>query len=207
MSSSWTIGVWLLGAAVPPARAADLPVVLIYGDSLSAEYGLAQGTGWVALFEQRLRAEKIDYRVVNASISGETTLGGRNRIAADLAKHRPEVVVIALGGNDGLRGVALDTTRANLEYMVNASRKANARPVLIGVRLPPNYGRAFNERFRLSFVEVARKTQVPLIPVILEAFDQKREYFQSDGIHPTAAAQPLILDTLWPQLRNVLKAR
>jgi acyl-CoA thioesterase-1 len=189
------------------APSAPAPVLMVFGDSLSAEYGLPQGTGWVALMEQRLKAENLGWRVVNASISGETTLGGRNRIDAELARHRPQAVVIALGGNDGLRGVSLETTRANLEYMVTASRKINARPLLVGVRLPPNYGRTFSEKFRLVFVEAARNTKSPLVPFILEPFADKRDFFQPDGIHPTVAAQPLMLDTLWPEIRNVLKAR
>jgi acyl-CoA thioesterase I len=190
-----------------PVRAASAPVVMVFGDSLSAEYGLPQGSGWVALLDKRLKAENLDYRVVNASISGETTLGGRNRIDAELATHKPHTVVIALGGNDGLRGVSLETTRTNLEYMVAAARKVNARPLLVGVRLPPNYGRTFSEKFRLVFVEVAKTARAPLVPFILEPFAEKRDFFQSDGIHPTVAAQPLILDTVWPQLRTVLKAR
>jgi len=201
---------FVLASGVPAAaraQAASTPVLMVFGDSLSAEYGLPQGTGWVALMERRLKSENLAWRVVNASISGETTLGGRNRIDAELARHRPQAVVIALGGNDGLRGVSLETTRANLEYMVAASRKINARPLLVGVRLPPNYGRTFSEKFRLVFVEAARNTKTPLVPFILEPFAEKRDFFQPDGIHPTVAAQPLMLDTLWPEIRNVLKAR
>lgn len=191
--------------AAARVQTAAAPVLMVFGDSLSAEYGLPQGTGWVALMEQRLKADKLAWRVVNASISGETTLGGRNRIDAELARHRPQAVVIALGGNDGLRGVSLETTQTNLEYMVAASRKINARPLLVGVRLPPNYGRTFSEKFRLVFVEAARNTKTPLVPFILEPFAEKRDFFQADGIHPTVAAQPLMLDTLWPEIRNVLK--
>ena len=197
---------WAAPAAVA-AQAVQAPVLMVFGDSLSAEYGLPQGSGWVALLERRLKSENLGWQVVNASISGETTLGGRNRIDAELARHRPQAVVIALGGNDGLRGVSLETTRANLEYMVTASRKVNARPLLVGVRLPPNYGRTFGEKFRQVFVEAARNTKTPLVPFILEPFAEKRDFFQPDGIHPTVAAQPLMLDTLWPEIRNVLKAR
>ncbi|MBY0437061.1 MAG: arylesterase [Burkholderiales bacterium] len=197
----------LLIPAAGHAQTATGPVLMVFGDSLSAEYGLPQGSGWVALMESRLKAENPGWRVVNASISGETTLGGRNRIDAELARHRPQAVVIALGGNDGLRGVSLETTRANLEYMVAASRKVNARPLLVGVRLPPNYGRTFSEKFRLVFVEAARNTKAPLVPFILERFAEKRDFFQPDGIHPTVAAQPLMLETLWPEISNVLKAR
>ena len=194
-------------AGTAAAAQAAAPVLMIFGDSLSAEYGLPQGSGWVALLEKRLKTENLDYRVVNASISGETTLGGRNRIDAELARHAPQAVVIALGGNDGLRGVSLETTRANLEYMVTAARKFKARPLLVGVRLPPNYGRTFSEKFRLVFVEAAKATKTPLVPFILEPIAERRDFFQPDGIHPTAAAQPLILDALWPELRTVLKAR
>jgi acyl-CoA thioesterase-1 len=190
-------------AAQPPA----VPVLMVFGDSLSAEYGLPQGSGWVALLERRLKSENLRWQVVNASISGETTLGGRNRIDAELARHRPQAVVIVLGGNDGLRGMSLETTRANLEYMVTASRKINAHALLVGVRLPSNYGRTFGEKFRQVFIEAARNTKTPLVPFILEPFAEKRDFFQPDGIHPTVAAQPLMLDTLWPEISNVLKAR
>jgi acyl-CoA thioesterase-1 len=206
LAASAVLAVLAAGVA-PTAQAADTPAVMIFGDSISAEYGLPQGSGWVALLDRRLQSEKIGYRVVNASISGETTLGGRNRIDAELAQHRPQAVVIVLGGNDGLRGVSLDTTRANLEYMITASRKINARTLLVGVRLPPNYGRTFSERFRLVFVDVARKTGTPLVPFIMESFGERRDMFQADGIHPTVQAQPMMLDTVWPALHNVLKAR
>jgi acyl-CoA thioesterase-1 len=202
-----TLALTLPLSATARAQPAAGPVLMVFGDSLSAEYGLPQGSGWVALLERRLKSDYPGWRVVNASISGETTLGGRNRIDAELARHRPQAVVIALGGNDGLRGVSLETTRANLEYMVAASRKVNARPLLVGVRLPPNYGRTFSEKFRLVFVEAARNTRTPLVPFILERFAEKRDFFQPDGIHPTVAAQPLMLDTLWPEIGNVLKAR
>lgn len=178
---------------------------MVFGDSLSAEYGLAQGVGWVSLLDRRLRAERPGWRVVNASISGETTLGGRNRLEAELATHRPQVVFIALGGNDGLRGVSLESTRANLEAMVAAARKSGARPVIAGMRLPPNYGRTYGEKFRVVFVEVAKRQQVPLVPFLLEAIADRRDLFQPDGIHPTAAAQPMILDTVWPVLSPVLR--
>lgn len=196
-----------LAPGIALAQGSGAPVVMVFGDSLSAAYGLPQGTGWVDLLGQRLAAEKRDWRVVNASISGETSQGGRNRIDAELARHQPRVVVIALGGNDGLRGVSLDVTRSNLEYMVSAARRIKSRPLLVGVRLPPNYGRTYAEKFRLIFHEVAKRTQTPLVPFLLESIADKRELFQADGIHPIQAAQPLILDTVWPALRPLLDAK
>lgn len=178
---------------------------MVFGDSLSAEYGLAQGSGWVSLLERRLRADRPGWRVVNASISGETTLGGRNRLEAELATNRPQVVFIALGGNDGLRGVSLESTRANLEAMIAAIRKSGGRPAMAGMRLPPNYGRTYGEKFRVLFLEVARRQQVPLVPFLLEPIAERRDLFQPDGIHPTAAAQPMILDTVWPVLSPLLR--
>jgi acyl-CoA thioesterase-1 len=180
------------------------PVLLIYGDSLSAGYGLPQDQGWVALLADRLRAEKFAYRVVNASVSGETTLGGAKRLEAVLAQHRPAIVVIELGGNDGLRGLPLATTRQNLETMIRTAKSAGAQPLIVGMQLPPNYGTAYTEKFQALFEGVAREQKVPLVPFMLAGFGEKREYFQSDGIHPTAAAQPLMLDNVWPVLRPLL---
>ena len=180
------------------------PVLLVYGDSLSSGYGLPQNQGWVALLADRLRAEKFDYRVVNASVSGETTLGGAKRMEAVLAQHRPAIVVIELGGNDGLRGLSLATTRQNLATMISTAKNAGAKPLVVGMQLPPNYGTAYTEKFQALFVDVAREQKVPLVPFMLAGLGEKREYFQSDGIHPTAAAQPLMLDNIWPVLRPLL---
>ncbi len=184
--------------------AAAQPVVLVYGDSLSAGYGLPQGKGWVDLLADRLRAEKFDHRVVNASVSGETTVGGANRIEAVLAQHRPAIVVVELGGNDGLRGLSLAATRQNLEKIVGAARGAGAKPLLIGMQLPPNYGTAYTEKFQAVFEDVARERRIPLVPFMLAGFGEKREYFQADGIHPTIEAQRLMLDNVWPVLRPLL---
>ena len=185
--------------------AAAQPVLVVYGDSLSAGYGLPQGKGWVDLLVDRLRAEQLDYRVVNASVSGETTLGGANRMANMLAQHRPVIVVIELGGNDGLRGLSLSATRMSLEKMVQAAASAGAQPLLVGMQLPPNYGTAYTEKFQALFKEVARERKVPLVPFMLAGFGEKRDYFQPDGIHPTVEAQPLILDNIWPVLRPLLR--
>lgn len=181
--------------------------MLVFGDSLSAGYGLPQGTGWVTLLEQRLRRDKLDYAVVNASISGETTLGGRNRIEAALREHRPAVVVLQLGANDGLRGNPLEDIRRNLIAMVEACRKANARVLLVGMRIPPNYGPVYTRRFEALFAEVARQQNVSLVPFMLQGFAEKRELFQSDGIHPAAEAQPRVLDNIYKRLQPMLASR
>lgn len=188
-----------------PAQAAR--TLLVFGDSLSAGYGLPQGAGWVTLLEQRLRRDKIDYTVVNASISGETTLGGRNRIEAALREHRPDVVVLQLGANDGLRGNPLEDIRRNLIAMVEACRKANARVLLVGMRIPPNYGPVYTRRFEALFAEVARQQNVSLVPFMLQGFADKRELFQSDGIHPTAQAQPRVLENIYKRLQPMLTSR
>lgn len=180
------------------------PVLLVYGDSLSAGYGLPQNQGWVALLADRLRQEKFDYRVVNASVSGETTVGGAKRMEAVLAQHRPAIIVIELGGNDGLRGLSLAATRQNLEAMIRAAKAAGAKPVVVGMQLPPNYGAAYTGKFHALFEDVARQEKAALVPFMLAGFGERRELFQADGIHPTAAAQPLMLDNVWPVLRPLL---
>ncbi len=179
--------------------------ILVYGDSLSSGYGLPQEQGWVSLLEKRLHAEKTNYKVANASISGETTIGGVNRIEAALKAHRPAIVILELGANDGLRGGNLDAMRANLEKMVDASRKAGARVLLVGMRIPPNYGTAYTEKFHRTFGDIAKNRKLPLVPFLFEGFAEKREYFQADGIHPAAEAQPVMLDTVWKELRPLLQ--
>lgn len=188
-----------------PAATASAATLLVYGDSLSAAYGLPQEQGWVQLLAQRLHAQGFDYKVANASLSGETTDGGRNRIEAALKTHRPALVIVELGANDGLRGARLDTLRRNLEAIVDACRRANARVLLVGIRMPPNYGANYTEKFQGVFGEVARSRKVPLVPSLLDGFSANRELFQADGIHPTAAAQPVMLDTVWKGLRPLLK--
>jgi len=178
---------------------------MVFGDSLSAGYGLPREQGWVHLLEQRLHAEKLDYKVVNASISGETTLGGRNRIDAALRTHRPTIVILELGANDGLRGASPETIRGNLEAISDVSRRANVRVLLVGIRLPPNYGLPYAEKFEGVFREVSRSRKLPLVPFLLDGFSENRELFQSDGIHPSAAAQPLMLDNVWKELLPLLK--
>lgn len=187
-----------------PAAAAPAAPLMVLGDSLSAEYGLRRGSGWVALLEARLSREKLARPVVNASISGETTAGGRSRIGGLLARHQPSVLIVELGANDALRGLDLKSTEANLRAIAQAGRDAGAKVLLVGMMLPPNYGRAFGERFVGMFRQVAESEKVPLVPFLLEGIGERIELFQSDRIHPTEAAQPQMLDNVWPQLRKLL---
>jgi acyl-CoA thioesterase I len=197
--------------AQQPARKAPAetrPVVLVLGDSLSAEYGLARDSGWVKLLEQRLeRQTSNEYSVVNASISGETTSGGLTRLPALLKNHRPSVVVIELGANDGLRGLPLDLMRKNLRAMVDACRASGARVLLVGMRIPPNYGRDYAERFFGVFAEIARETKVGYAPFILDGLAEDLSMFQADRIHPTEQAQGRMLDNIWPHLQPLIAAR
>jgi acyl-CoA thioesterase-1 len=191
------------------ARPAASGPVLVLGDSLSAEYGLPRGSGWVALLQSRLDRERPGVRVVNASVSGDTTSGGRSRLPPLLAQHRPSVVVIELGGNDALRGLPLAMTEDNLTAMTRAARDAGARVVLAGMQVPPNYGRRYGEDFFALFARVARAERASLVPFLLKgvADDPARaeQLFQPDRIHPTAAAHPIMLDNVWPVLRPLLK--
>ena len=200
----WILLFGLLAAA--PLRAQQ-PVILVFGDSLGAGYGLPQGRSWVDLLQRRLDTERLDYRVVNASISGETTLGGRNRLAAALEQHRPRIVVLELGSNDGLRGQPLNPMRDNLVAMTKASRAAGARVLVIGMRIPPNYGPKYTREFHAAFADVARSQRTALVPFLLEGFADQRDLFQPDGIHPSEQAQPLILETVWKGLRPLLTPR
>jgi acyl-CoA thioesterase-1 len=193
-----------------PSRAAATPVILVVGDSLSAEYGLARGTGWVALLEQRLAREKVVARVVNASISGDTTSGGRSRLPALLAQHKPTHVVIELGGNDALRGLPLSMTRDNLSTMTRAAKAAGARVLLVGMQVPPNYGRQYADAFADLFGSVAKAEGAALVPFLLKGVADSPEsesLFQADRIHPREAAHPLMLGNVWPVLRPWLTAR
>jgi len=178
---------------------------MVYGDSLSAGFGLPSGKDWASLLDGRLHAERFNYKVANASISGETTLGGKDRIADSLKTHRPAVVILALGANDGLRGGDLGAMRGNLEAIVDASRKSGARVLLVGMRLPPNYGAAYTEKFQKVFTEVAASRKVPLVPFLFEGFADNRAYFQPDSLHPNVDAQSIMLDTVWKGLRPLLK--
>jgi len=193
---------------VAPAQAASAaPVLMVLGDSISAGYGLANGEGWVQLLAERLEREGYRYEVVNASISGDTTAGGRSRLPALLAQHHPKIVVIELGGNDALRGGNLDATRANLDAIVTAVQAAGARPLIVGMQLPPNYGSAYVKAFGAVFGDVARAHKVPLVPFAFEGFGDDLTQFQADRVHPTAGAQARILANVWPTLAPLLSRR
>nr|WP_116336878.1 arylesterase [Cupriavidus taiwanensis] len=207
-------GTALAIAAAGPARAqgpaktaapATAPALLVLGDSLSAEYGIARGAGWVTLLQDRLRQERFDYSVVNASISGETTIGGKTRLPELLTRHRPAIVVIELGANDALRGLPLQSTEANLRNLVTTAQQAGASVLLIGMRIPPNYGQDYTEKFVSLYPRLAGEYKVRLVPFFLDQVIARQDWFQPDRIHPTAAAQPALLDTVWPQLKPLLR--
>jgi len=195
------------GGHAAGAQGARGATILVLGDSMSAEYGLARGTGWVALLAQRLAQQKIAAEVVNASISGDTTAGGRARLPALLAQHRPGIVVIELGGNDALRGLPLQSTEDNLTAMAQAARQAGARVLLVGMQVPPNYGGDYTRRFAALFQTVAQAQKAALVPFLLQGVADGPEptrLFQADRIHPTAQAQPAMLDNVWPALKKLL---
>lgn len=198
----------LLGPVTVQARvAANDARILVLGDSLSAEYGIARGSGWVALLDRRLKDSKLAATVINGSISGETTAGGRTRLPGLLQTHRPTLVLIELGGNDALRGWSLRTTEDNLTAMVEMVKAAGARPVLVGMQLPPNYGRRYAEDFARLYRQVAERTGSPLVPFLLSGVADRadaRDWFQGDGIHPAARAHPVMLDNVWAVLRPLL---
>lgn len=175
------------------------------GDSLSAAHGLAAAQGWVALTADRIAKTRPTWRLVNASISGETTAGGASRIAGELKRTQPAVVVIELGANDGLRGLALAQSRANLDRMIAAAKAAKAKVLLIGMRMPPNLGKEYTEGFERNYVELAKQYEIPLLPFLLQPIALDRNAFQSDNLHPTAAAQPALRDHVWAQLEPLLK--
>lgn len=183
------------------------PVLLVVGDSISAGYGLAKGEGWVDLLAARLAKEGYRERVVNASISGDTTAGGRARLPALLREHRPSIVVIELGGNDALRGGNLQATRDNLDAMVTAVQAARAKPLIVGMKVPPNYGPAYTRTFDALFVDVGKARRTPVVPYVFEGFGEDLTQFQGDRIHPVATAQPRILGNVWPALVPLLARR
>jgi acyl-CoA thioesterase-1 len=197
--AGWSSGV--LAAAV------ESPVILIVGDSLSAEYGLKAGDGWVALLQKRLAEQKKPHRVVNASISGDTTAGGRSRLPAALRTHKPAIVVLELGGNDALRGLPLASTRDNLAAMAKAAQAAGAKVIVVGMQVPPNYGSAYARDFEAVFTAVARDVKASLVPFLLKGVADRpdaMDWFQPDRIHPLAKAHPQMLDNVWPALKPLL---
>lgn len=196
--------VWLFTLLWIPAALASGSTILVLGDSLSAAYGLPRQAGWVTLLEERLAQRKFNHRVVNASISGETSAGGASRIEGLLREHRPAVLILALGGNDGLRGLPPAQLQSNLETMIRAARQRNAKVLLVGMRMPPNFGPAYTREFTAVYADLARRHRTAFVPFLLEGFAERPEYFLADGIHPNAAAQPLILDRVWTALAPLL---
>ncbi len=191
----------LSAAGITHAAAA----IMVFGDSISAGYGLPQGTGWVDLLRQRLERGNNNYKVINASLSGETTVGGKNRIESVLTQHKPEIVILELGGNDGLRGAKIETIRSNLLSMIAECRKRGSKVLLVGMQLPPNYGNVYAGKFHELYLAIASSQRVPLVPFIYEGFATDRSAFQSDGIHPNPTAQARMLDNVWPKLRPMLR--
>ena len=179
--------------------------LLVFGDSLSAGYGIQPNQGWASLLQQKLSTEGYGQRVVNASISGETTSGGKTRLPRALAQHHPDIVILELGANDGLRGLPLDATRANLDAMIQLIHTAGARPLLVGIQLPPNYGPSYTTRFRDLYASLARERRTALVPFLMEGVALDERYMQADGLHPNAAGQPLLLDTVWRALKPLLR--
>lgn len=186
------------------SSAAQAATILVWGDSLSAGYQLAQSEAWPLLLQTRLTDQGFPHQVVNGSVSGETTSGGRSRLPDALARHTPDLFILELGANDGLRGLRPQLTADNLEAMITAAQDAGARVLLIGMQMPPNYGAAYTRRFAEAFEQAAEKRKVPLVPFLLDGFADNPEYFLADGIHPTAEAQHLILDTVWEKLAPML---
>lgn len=201
-----SIAFLILASLVSPlAHATD--TILVVGDSLSAAYGIDKQRGWVALLQQRLQQQGPAYRVVNASISGDTTRGGLSRLPAALARESPTVLILALGANDGLRGFAPEQTRDNLRRMIRQARDAGASVLLLGIKLPANYGSVYGEKFHRIYLDLAREEQVELVPFFLEGVAETRALMQADGVHPGVEAQPRILDNVWAGLSPLLIGR
>jgi acyl-CoA thioesterase-1 len=195
----------ILWVAAVPAYA-DAPAILVFGDSISAGYGLPRiDRGWVALLQARLKSEGYGDEVVNASVSGETTAGGLARLPRALGLHHPAVVVLELGGNDGLRALPIEQMRANLARMIDLARSAGAKVLLLGMRIPPNYGREYTDQFSAVYADLARDKHTPLVPFLLTDVALHPDLMQADGVHPVEAAQPLLLATVWPALAPLLK--
>jgi acyl-CoA thioesterase I len=188
----------------PAAAASRERTVLVFGDSLSAAYGLRADQGWVALLQKRLQSEGYGYRVVNASVSGETTAGGRSRLQRALDQHRPELVILELGANDGLRGLPVKDARANLAAMLAMVQKTGARTLLVGILIPPNYGSKYTQAFGAMYPELARDAKLPLVPFLLDGIALDSRYMQEDGLHPNAAGQPRALENIWKHLQPLL---
>ncbi|NML31290.1 arylesterase [Paraburkholderia antibiotica] len=197
---SWPLPVH---AANPPEPAK--PVIVVLGDSISAEYGLPRDTGWVALMRQRLAEERIDYSVANASISGDTTSGGRARLPALMERLKPRIVIVELGANDALRGVPLSTTEDNLRTIIEQAQQGHAKVVLVGMYVPPNYGPDYTQKFHGLYGQLSKEFRLPLVPFLLAGIADKPDMFQADQIHPNQQAQPVLLNNVWPTIKPLLR--
>ena len=178
--------------------------ILVYGDSLSAAYGISQKDGWVALLQERLRKSHPNYTVANASISGETSMGGASRIAATLARHKPVITIVELGANDGLRGLPVAQLRNNLVRIIGAAQGAGSKVLIVGMQMPPNYGPAYTREFSATFKQLSQRFKSPLVPLLLDGIADRPEMFQPDQLHPTAQAQPVLLENIWKVLKPLL---
>jgi acyl-CoA thioesterase-1 len=188
-----------------PAAYSASKTLLVLGDSISAEYGLPRDSGWVSLLQKRLSDDKLTVKVINASISGETTAGGLTRLPGLLQQHKPAVLIIELGGNDGLRGLSLAATQSNLREMIKSADRIGARVLLLGMRVPPNYGPDYSKRFAAMYQGLARERNVKLVPFLFAGLEDTERFFQQDRIHPNQRAQTVMLDNVWPSLRSLLK--
>jgi acyl-CoA thioesterase I len=207
IAGAWALATGLLLIGLQSAATAQPRTVLVFGDSLSAAYNLRVDQGWVALLQKRLQAQGYGYQTVNASISGETTSGGLERLPRALALHRPAIVILELGANDGLRGLPLGETRGNLAQMIELAQREGASVLLLGIRLPPNYGPRYGSAFAMLYVELAGRFHLPLVPFLLQRVALNPKLMQSDGLHPNAAGEGPVLDTVWPYLVPLLKRR
>ncbi len=195
---------WLIGLILLPLTASAGQTILVFGDSLSAAYGIPRESGWVSLLEQKLAIRKPGWRIINASVSGETTSSGRRRILPALLEHKPAIVILELGGNDGLRGIAIKESEGNLKTIIDACRRSRAKVLLIGMRIPPNYGLKYASDFSKMYPALAKHHKVSLVPFLLEGVAGKPELIQPDGLHPTAQAQPRLLENVWAELQRLI---
>lgn len=187
-----------------PALAAN-PKILIYGDSLSAAYGIPQQQGWAALLKKKLAQEKLSYEVINASISGETTDSGLTRLAGTIRQVKPTIIILELGANDGLRGLPIKNMRDNLSAMIQLCKKSGIKVLLLGMKIPPNYGVQYTKEFSQTYMQLGKQHKVALLPFMLENVAAKPDLIQADGLHPNALGQPIILENIWPELQKLLK--
>jgi len=207
---TWTI-IFLISLSlfspIPLLAAPNMPqkTILVFGDSLSAAYGMAQSSGWVMLLQKKLTDSQYHYEVINASVSGETTIGGKNRLEAQLKRTKPTIVILELGANDGLRGLPIIEMQKNLSAMIQTSQQSGAKVILIGMKLPPNYGAQYTQSFSQTFQTLSQQFKTPLVPFMLDRVATEPALVQADGLHPNELGQPMILDNIWPAIKPLLK--